>query len=146
MTGACPKAEPISTTWAVAPSGVYVIDAKCYKGRIAVRKPLFGAEKLLIAGRDKTKLIHGLSKQVVAVRAGLALIDKQPAVRACLCFINPPGQSGGSGLPVLRTLGINGYPLLSPRRLAKRLNQPGTLGKEEQLVVTEALAELFPAA
>jgi hypothetical protein len=37
-------------------------------------------------------------------------------------------------------------PLLYPRRLAKRLNQPGALGAEEILVVAEALAELFPVA
>ena len=131
---------------AVAPSGIYVIDAKRYKGKIEVRKPLFGEDKLVLAGRDKTRLIHGLSKQAGAVRAGLALIEKQLPVHACLCFVNPAGQSGGSGLPLLRTLRIDDFPLLSPRRLAKQLNQPGALEKDEALVTTEALAELFPAA
>ncbi len=46
---------------AVAPSGVYVIDAKRYKGKIEVRRPLFGKSKLLIASRDKTKLLDGLA-------------------------------------------------------------------------------------
>jgi hypothetical protein len=131
---------------AVAPSGVYVIDAKRYKGKIEVRKPFFGEEKLVIAGRDKTKLIEGLTKQVEAVRSGLALIEKQAPVIACLCFINPEGQSGGAGIPLLRTLTVSGFPLLYPRRLAKRLNQPGALGRDEALVVAEALATLFPAA
>ena len=131
---------------AVAPSGVYVIDAKRYKGKIEVRKPFFGEEKLVIGGRDKTKLIEGLSKQAEAVRAGLALIEKDVPVSACLCFINPEGQSGGTGMPLLRTLSVSGFPLLYPRRLAKRLNQPGALGGEEALVVAEALSTLFPAA
>ena len=131
---------------AVAPSGIYVIDAKRYKGKIEVHKPLFGEEKLVIAGRDKTKLIEGLSKQAEAVREGLALIERQLPVHACLCFINPARQSGGSGIPLLRTLNANGFPLLYPRRLAKRLNQPGALGRDEALVVTEALSTLFPSA
>ena len=38
---------------AVAPSGVWVIDSKCYKGKVAVSKPLLGTAKLTIAGRDK---------------------------------------------------------------------------------------------
>lgn len=39
---------------AIAPSGVFVIDAKRYRGKIEVRKPLFGDAKLVIRGRDKT--------------------------------------------------------------------------------------------
>src|SRR5215212_8396342 len=42
---------------AVAPSGVWVIDTKRYKGKVAVSRPLFGKPKLTIAGRDKTKLV-----------------------------------------------------------------------------------------
>ena len=45
---------------AVVPSGVYVIDAKRYKGKIEVRKLFFGDAKLVIGGRDKTKLIAGV--------------------------------------------------------------------------------------
>src|SRR5680860_1762505 len=56
---------------AIASSGVYVIDAKRYKGKIEVRKPLFGEERLLIAGRDKAKLVEGLKQQVDAVRTAL---------------------------------------------------------------------------
>jgi hypothetical protein len=124
---------------AVAPSGVYVIDAKRYKGKIEVSKPFFGDEKLLIGGRDKTKLIDGLSKQVEAVQTGLALIEMQVPVTACLCFID-------GDMPLLRRLSVNGYPVLYPRRLAKRLNQPGDLGNKDALVIAEALAELFPVA
>jgi hypothetical protein len=65
---------------------------------------------------------------------------------ACLCFVNPEGQSGGTAMPLLRTLRVGGFPLLYPRRLAKRLNQAGALEGEEILVVAEALAELFPTA
>jgi hypothetical protein len=46
----------------------------------------------------------------------------------------------------VRTLKIEEFELLYPRRLAKRLNKPGPLGAEEAEVVAEALVELFPAA
>jgi hypothetical protein len=131
---------------AVAPSGVYVIDAKRVKGKIEVRKRHSGRQQLVVGGRDKSKLVEGLARQVEAVRAGLAVIEKEIPVQACFCFVNPAGQAGGSGIPLLRTLKIEEFELLYPRRLAKRLNKPGPLGAEEAEVVAEALVELFPAA
>ena len=56
---------------AVAPSGVYVIDTKDWKGKVEIQSPWFGAPKLLINGRDRTKLIDGLERQVAAVRSVL---------------------------------------------------------------------------
>jgi nuclease-like protein len=131
---------------AVGASGVYVIDAKRYRGKIEVRQPLFGAPKLKIAGRDQTKLIDGLAKQVAVVRA--ALEDAAPGVpvHGCLCFVAPEGFLADSGLPVLRTLKIKGYPLYYPRRLAKRLNRSGPLTPEQTRQIHAALAErLTPA-
>jgi hypothetical protein len=53
---------------AVAPSGVYVIDAKDYTGKVRVERPLLGKPKLLVNGRDRTKIVDGLDRQVAAVR------------------------------------------------------------------------------
>jgi hypothetical protein len=131
---------------AIAPSGVLVIDAKRYKGKIEVRKPFVGDAKLVIAGRDKTKLVEGLKRQVDAVRAGLAIIEQDVPVDGCFCFINPDGQAGGSGVPLFRTLSIDGFPLFVPRKLSKRLKQAGPLSGAQIAVLTEALAELFPKA
>lgn len=130
---------------AIAPSGVMVIDAKRYKGKIEVRKPLLGDPKLMIRGRDKTKLVDGLHRQVDAVKAGLAIIEHDVSVGGCLCFINPDGQASGSDIPIFRTLSIQGFPLYYPRKLSKRLNQPGSLAPDQIAVLAEALAELFPA-
>jgi hypothetical protein len=131
---------------AVAPSGVYVIDAKRYKGKIEVRRPLFGQEKLIIRGRDQTKLAEGLERQETAVRHALMGVGQDVPVHACLCFINPEGQAGGSGIPLMRTLRIKGYPLYYPRRLAKRLNQTGELAPDRIRQIAESLATAFPAA
>jgi hypothetical protein len=131
---------------AVAPSGVFVIDAKRYKGKIEVRKPFFGEPRLLIAGRDKKKLVEGLARQQEAVRAALADAVPEMPVHACFCFLNPAGQSGGSDLPLFRTQSINGFPLLYPRKLSKRLNAPGELTAESRRDVAEMLARALPSA
>jgi hypothetical protein len=131
---------------AIAPSGVLVIDAKRHKGKIEVRKPFFGDAKLVIAGRDKTKLVAGLGRQAEAVRQATASFAPKVPVAACFCFLNPAGQAGGSGMPLLRTLNIDGHTLFYPRRLAKRLNQPGELDQERIRTLAETLAERFPSA
>lgn len=131
---------------AIAASGVYVIDAKRYKGKIEVRKPFRGQPKLFISGRDKSKLIEGMARQVETVKGRLKLIEKEVPVHGCFCFINPAGQPGGSGLPLFRSVTVGDFALLYPRRLAKRLNQSGPLGEEARLVIAEALAELLPSA
>lgn len=131
---------------AVAPSGVYVIDTKRYRGKVVVRRPLFGATTLRINGRDQSKLIAGLDKQVAAVRAALAGIAPEPPLHGCLCFVPPEGLLADDGLPLFKTLQMNGYPLLYPRRLIKRLNAPGPLSPEQVREIHSALAARLPAA
>lgn len=131
---------------AITPSGVHVIDAKCYKGKIEVRQSLFRDPKLFIRGRDKTKLVEGLTRQAELVRSVLRSAEAEVPVHGCFCFLNPKGQSGGSTLPLLRTLSIQGYPLLYPRKLAKRLNEPGELGLEQMRHLAELLAQRLPTA
>jgi hypothetical protein len=131
---------------AVGASGVYVIDAKRYRGKIEVRQPLLGAPKLRIAGRDRTKLVDGLAKQVAVVEMTLADLAPEVPVHGCLCFVAPEGFMADSGLPVLRTLKIKGYPLYYPRRLAKRLNRSGPMTPERARQIHAVLAErLAPA-
>lgn len=131
---------------AVAPSGVYVIDAKRYRGKIEVRKPLFGKARLLVAGRDKTKLVEGLERQRQAVLDVLATAAPETPVHACFCFLNPTGQTGGSGLPLFSTQTINGFPLLYPRKLSKRLKARGPLAAEARQAVAGLLARALPPA
>jgi hypothetical protein len=131
---------------AVSPSGVFVIDAKRYKGKIEVRNPFFGDPSLFISGRNRTKLVDGLMRQREAVRSALAETIPEMPVHACFCFLNPEGQAGGSGLPLFNTLSISGLQLFSPRKLSKRLNSPGALTEESCREVAELLAHAFPPA
>jgi hypothetical protein len=131
---------------AIAPSGVHVIDSKRYKGKIEVRRPIFGGEQLVIRGRDKTKLIDTLEWQQETVQKALASIGEEVPVHACLCFLNPDGQMGGTDIPMWRTLKVRGYPLYVPRKLAKQLTRPGRFDAEHMQRLTHALVAAFPPA
>lgn len=122
---------------AIAPSGVWVIDTKRYGGKIRVAKPLFGSAKLVIAGRDRTKLVAGLAKQVELVTQAAAGVAGGVPVRGALCFVE--GE-----LPLLRTLSVNGYPLLHRRSLPKKLNADGPLTAEGVEQLSQALSRAFP--
>jgi hypothetical protein len=129
---------------AVAASGVFVVDTKRYRGSIDVTRRWFGAAELSIAGRDRTTLVDGLAKQVEAVTAVVARSDVP--VHGAFCFVAPEGALADSGLPLLRTLTIRGFDLLSPRSLAKRLNAKGTLTPHTITALAGELARHFPAA
>jgi len=124
---------------ALAPSGVWVIDAKRYKGKLAVSRPLIGKAKLMINGRDRSSLIDGLAKQVTLVQEALALHAPGVAVHGALCFID-------TELPLLGTLSFGGYPLLRAKALAKRLNAAGDIDGEHARALAAIISERFPAA
>lgn len=124
---------------AIAPSGLWVIDAKRYRGSVEVRRPLFGSRKLLVAGRDRTNLIGGLAKQVEAVAAVMRDCGGEVPVTGVLCFVD-------ADLPWLGTMRFDDFLLLTPARLAKRLNARGSLIESDVVSVAAALAQRFPAA
>jgi hypothetical protein len=125
---------------AIVRSGVFVIDAKGYKGKVKVLTPLFGPQRLLIAGRERTKLIDGLERQVTAVREALAA-NGHPGVpvRGVLCFTT-------ADLPFFGTLKIRGHLLLHRRSLLKKLRGEGPLGPQAIEVLTHTLARALPPA
>ena len=157
LAGRCPgvfmlhdRAAPMSRAnidhIAIAPSGVYVVDCKRYRGKIEVTRPLFGPQKLKIKGRDRTGLIAGLERQVAHVKAALADVDDEIPIHGCLCFVAPEGRFSELGLPIIRTPRINGYPLYYARRLSRRLNRSGPIGEEQAAVLQAELAERLPPA
>ena len=143
---AVPRSKANIDHIAIAPTGVYVIDCKRYKGKIEVATPLFGKQKLKVNGRDRTKLIDGLAKQVGHVKAALADAGNDVPVHGCLCFVAPEGFLADVGLPVVRTLKINGYPLYYGKRLAKRLNKPGPITPDRAQRLHAELARRLPPA
>ncbi len=123
---------------AVAPTGVYVIDAKDVSGKVAVRTPLLGRPQLLVAGRDRTQLIDGLDRQVAVVTAALGEEDAPP-VHGVLCFTR-------AELPLLGTPRMRGHLLVHRKALAKRLNAAGPLDAARIDALARRLAAALPAA
>ena len=127
---------------AVAASGVYVVDAKHYKGaRVSVRRtggilrPV--REQLIVRGRDKTSLVHSLNKQYVAVVDAMG--SHAAPVTALFCFVD-------AELPVFETLSVGGVPVLTPRKTAKLLRRPGPFDEDARRSMWENLARRLPPA
>jgi hypothetical protein len=94
----------------VGPSGVFVIDAKKYTGKLEVRDKggLFRHDPhLYVNGRDRTKTVDGVLRQVKVVRTALGDDFADVQIRGVLCFIGAkwplmkhphPGQRSGGCL------------------------------------------------
>jgi hypothetical protein len=84
-----PKTSTNIDHLAVTATGVYVVDAKRYRGRPRLKvdggllQPR--VERLLVGSRDCTRLVDGMLKQVNVVRR---LLDNDVPVHAVLCFID----------------------------------------------------------
>jgi hypothetical protein len=124
---------------AIAPSGIWVIDTKRYTGKVAVNAPLIGKAKLTINGRDQTKLIDGLAKQVALVSNAVEAISPGVPVQGALCIVD-------ADLPLLGTLKFRGFPLLHPKPLTKRINRGDVLATDRIRSTAIVLAERFPVA
>jgi hypothetical protein len=127
---------------AISPNGIFVIDAKDWKGKVSVSTPLFGKAKLLIDGRDRTKLVDGLDRQVAAIENALGDAAGSWLIQGVFCFTK-------ADLPALGLLGttqIRSHLLLYRKALAKRLNAAGPLTPMQIDVMARALAVAFPPA
>jgi Nuclease-related domain len=130
---------------AIAPTGIYVIDAKRYNGRPTLRAEggLFRArtERLFVGSRDCTKLVVGLHKQMGLVLAALEAseADETP-LEGMLCFVEGDWPLiGGSFM-------IEGLHVLWPKAAAKQLVRPGSLGEAQRRTLHGCLAAAFPSA
>ena len=124
---------------AVTPTGVYVIDAKRYKGRPSLKveggilRPR--AEKLLVGTRDQTKLVDGVLKQVDVVRA---IAGGDVPVTGVLCFIEADWPLIGGAFTT------RGVEVLWPRKLYPRLTAEGSASGVNNL--HRKLASALPPA
>lgn len=122
----------------VPPSGVWVIDAKRYKGTPTLRveggilRPR--VESLRVGGRDQTKLVDGVQSQVERVTVAVEAMNVP--VIGVLCFVEADWPLIGGSFT------IRGVQVLWPRLLVKRISSaPG----EIDVAATHArLASAFP--
>lgn len=128
----------------MCPSGVFVVDSKRYVDRRPELRVEGGilrprVELLMVGGRDRTKLVDGVDKQVGLVRAALA-DQADVSVRGMLCFIDADWPVFGGDFMV-RDVGV-----LWPKKLAKLLEASGTLTAHRIAELQWQLHEAFPRA
>lgn len=124
----------------VAPSGVWVADAKRYAGRLVVRPADDGREMLAIRGRDRTHLIDGLAKQVAVVDAAVADAGRPSPVHGALCFVE-------TELPAGRRLMFEGFHLVDASQLARRIAVAlAQLRPADVVALADELRRRFPPA
>jgi hypothetical protein len=124
---------------AVAPSGVWVVDTKRYKGKIRVRTPLIGPPELRIGGRDKTKLVEALDGYRAAVAAVVDEIRSGVPVYGAFCFVK-------GDLPLFGAPPVSDCRVLHRRSLTRRLNRHGPLNAKDTIALASELAVRFPPA
>jgi Nuclease-related domain len=131
---------------AVTPTGVHVIDAKNYTGKVERidRGGWLATDwRLQVGGRDRTKLVHGLHTQVDAIRAALGqpLIEEfELEIRAALCFVAADWSL------FARPFEIEGVWTGWAKALAKRLQAPGALEPPAIGLIARRLAAQLPCA
>lgn len=107
----------------VGPSGVFVVDAKKYEGKLELvdRGSLFRPDvRLHVNGRNRTKLIDGLLAQVEAVRATRTELADVP-VSGVLCFVGADWGLFGPRKPKF----LNGVTIVWPLKLPDIVSAPG---------------------
>lgn len=126
----------------VCPTGVYVIDAKRYldkRPELRVEGGLIRPrqELLRVGGRDRTKLVDGMNKQLGLVRAALADQPDVP-VRGVLCFVGADWPIfGGSFI-------VHGVSVVWPKKLKASLLEPGPLDPGQIADLQWQLHAAFP--
>ncbi|MHB1775741.1 MAG: nuclease-related domain-containing protein [Acidimicrobiales bacterium] len=131
---------------AVAPPGVWVIDAKRYRGRVEHRDVggWFRTDlRLYVGGRDRTNAVEGLAWQVDAVRHALAALATPGLIvplHPALCFVD-------AEWPLFaKPFTHDGVRVSGPRSLAEAIGAGGALNREAVELVARQLATALPPA
>ena len=123
----------------IASTGVWIIDAKKYSGRLQRRDKGGWREidyHVYVNGRDQTKLARGLHKQAAAVR--IALGDLEVSIHTALCFIDAEWDF------FLKPFQVQGVWVTYGKKLAEIIAMPGSLTNVEVLRIANVLADAFP--
>jgi len=124
----------------IGPTGVWIIDAKAYTGKIERRDKggLFKTDmRLYVGGHDRSKAVAGLQWQVDAVRAALG--TNSAPVHPVLCFTDAEW-----GL-LSRPFTLGGVLCTYARALAQAINASGPLGPDRVVEIAQHLAMSLPA-
>jgi len=124
----------------VAPSGVWVIDAKCYTGQVAKRDGggWFSSDvRLYVGRRDCSRLIRAMATQVDAVRDALGTQWGDVPVQPVVCFVDAEWRLFTDPFE------LDGVLVAGPRALCKRVARPGPYGPDRVKLIAAALETGF---
>jgi hypothetical protein len=129
----------------VAPTGVWVVDAKAYKGKVVRREtgPLWRRDnELYIGGRRRTTLANSVRKQVDAVNAAMRSDESLHGtdIHASLCLID--SEWGLLDFPFQ----LGNVWVVYPGTLKKRLRKNGPISREVMERIARRLALSLPPA
>ena len=128
----------------IAPSGVWIVDAKNYTGKVERRHVggLFtGEDRLYVNGRNKTKLVEGLGWQHDAVHAVLEPIGFGAVpIHGVLCFTD---SNWGFRFRAIR---INGAVVTWAKDLISQIREPGSIEPQVIAILARELSAKLPAS
>ncbi len=130
----------------VAATGIFVIGAARFTGRVEVDHQPLTSPRLLVGGTDRTDLIRDLRRQLELVTAAISGVAPGIAIRPILGVATPKGVLADSVLPTIRPLTVGDCQLLTPTRLAKLLVEPGPISSVERTRLARVVARRFPPA
>ena len=128
----------------IAPAGIFVVDAKSYKGIIRIQDRgwfLRHDYRLTVGGRDRSKLAYDMAWQVEAVEEVLvdAGEDPLPSITPVLCFVN-------GDWPIFRAPEeFDGVRLESERSIKSLVTRSDELDAAEIDRLTAILANALPS-
>jgi Nuclease-related domain len=129
----------------ISPTGVWVVDAKAYKGKVVRREtgPLWRRDsELFIGGRNRTSLAKGVIRQAEAVLAALRLDDsvQGTSVHEVLCLVE--SEWGLFDLPFR----LGSVWVMYPGALKKRLRKTGPITRQTMERIARRLDLSLPSA
>jgi hypothetical protein len=129
----------------VGSAGVFVVDAKKYKAGSAVevrnRGGLLRPDwRLYVGGRDQTKLVEGVRRQVEVVRRALGPELADVPVRSVLCFV------GATWGVVRKPRIVSGVTAVGPLGLPKLVAERGPHAADDVTQIADHLRRALRAA
>jgi Nuclease-related domain len=126
----------------VSATGVYVVDAKRYKGKKVERREAGGwfrtDLRLNVGGRDGTKLIAGMARQVEAVRDAIG--GRDVPIQPVVCFID--ADWGWFAQPFT----VDGVLVCWPKALLSMLRESGPIEPGDADDIARAIATALHSA
>lgn len=129
---------------AISSAGVFVLDAKRYKGRPNLKieggflRPR--TETLIVGGRKCNPLVEAMHKQVRLVGEALTAAGLDAPVIGMLVFIEADWPLFGGDFTT------QGVKVLWPKKATEHILTPGALTDDDVSALHRALAESFPPA